>query len=1296
MLLNLAWMHNKSTVVTHSLSPPNTPVNLQERDIEKLIKLIAARSSRRGMGKYRKRFNEKARSGMLAKQAALKKARNKQFFRAEETSNDVEDEKPEAVANDPNAEILKPMTDEEKLERKRKLQEQLFLVNEKEAKMSRAKKKRLDKYIDHQVKREEKKVLLEKLSHTKVDTSQYAPSKLLGTGKQTRREEMVEALELERQGRASDRTREILYEEREVKEDDFLEFGQNNEENREDSEDEEDETDKFGDFGTTTSTFIDSRPAKFGGSGSGFGFANLPVIEKLQPKKKYSWRKKLEMEQMKRAKKEEEDDFVSTSESDDSQSQAEDSEESSEEDEEAEEEPEDEVENDSDPENENNSSSEKEEENSESESASEVSEDSEDMPRLIQNKPKHSKVAESFKEWAEEQVKKLEGRESVPLLPRVSEKVKQEYSKPQVREEDIDHSSDEEGYIPINKNLQRDAFFVTVDRPDSIQQLRMQLPVFNEEHRIMEAINHHDCIVICGETGSGKTTQVPQFLYEAGYGNSQSQHKGMIGITQPRRVAAVSMANRLGQELGNHGHRVGYQIRFDSTISNEGEPNGTAVKFMTDGVLLREITADFMLTKYSAIIVDEAHERNINTDILIGLLSRLLKLRRQYHQKDPKKYSPLKLIIMSATLRVSDFSENTVLFKSPPPIIKVDARQYPVSVHFNKKTPFEYLDDAFNKACKIHRKLPPGGILIFLTSQAEITQTVKRLREEFPLKNASYKSIPKIRLSKDADAEAEEIDFSVGLNEKGVEEIEDDYNSDSEEEGFDEEREAHQTDNDPLYVLPLYSLLPTSEQMKVFQDPPAGARMCIVATNVAETSLTIPGIRYVIDSGRSKERKFNDETGVQSFEVDWISKASADQRAGRAGRTGPGHCYRLYSSAVYEDFFLQFSKPEILRMPVESVVLNMKSMGIDKIVNFPFPTPPDRVALKAAERLLVILGALDRETKAVTPTGKSMSIFPLSPRFAKILLIGDQAGCLPYIVALVSALSVGDPFIGQHEVHNDEKPNESTLSKFRKSRAQFTQLDPASDALMLLSAVCAMDHIKPEKRKAFFETSYLRQKVMEEIEKLRYQVYHIVKSKTRKDSIAEQVVTKGEKLPVPSKTQIAAIKQMIASGFLDQISIRGDLADSDVKLTNKMNVINVPYSTVFPTAKYGDELEKGVFIHPNSVLTSTGKFPPPYLVYQSLNLSQNKIEGKLQKLRMKPLVDITPKQLANLAKNTPLITYSKPLGHPYAPKNITSTKRECYVVPRFGAAMGESGIGWDLPVIKVIQVKKNGAWVIEH
>lgn len=1272
------------------------------------------------MGKYRKRFNEKARSGMLAKQAKLKRERNKQFFRSEEDPNVPQNDDNENTEYDPNAEVLKPMSDIEKQERKRKLQEQLFLENEKEVKMSKAKKKRLDKYIEHQIKREEKKVLLEKLSKTKVDTAKFAPSKLLGSGKQTRKQEMIEALELERQGRANDRTKDILYEEHDVKDaNDLMNNSYSSDVHSESDVDDsfaEDE-DKFGGFGPSTSTFIDSRPAKFGGSGTGFGFANLPVIEKLQPKKKYSWRKALEVQNKKKKQEEDADDFASTTDEENSggsneeNSRDSDERDASESDEISKEETDSEIEvengevngdleedvqsedNDSESDSESGSNSDS---SNEDEADDEELEGDEDLPRLLQNKPKHSKVAESFKEWAEEQVKKLEGRNNVPLLPEVSDKVKKEYSKPTIREEDIDHSSDEEGYIPINKDLQRDAFYVNVERTDTVQQLRMQLPVFNEEHRIMEAINHHDCVVICGETGSGKTTQVPQFLYEAGFGNTNSPNKGMIGITQPRRVAAVSMANRLGNELGDHGHRVGYQIRFDSTISNEGKPEGTAVKFMTDGVLLREIMADFLLTKYSVIIVDEAHERNINTDILIGLLSRLLKLRRQYHHKEPAKFAPLKLVIMSATLRVSDFSENTTLFKIPPPIIKVDARQYPVSVHFNKRTPFEYLDEAFNKACKIHRKLPPGGILIFLTSQAEITLTVKRLRSEFPLKKRDiYKDVPEVRLSKDTDAEAEDIDFSVGITEKGVEETQDDYESDSEEEGFDEIREPTQTDNDPLYVLPLYSLLPTSEQMKVFQDPPGGSRVCIVATNVAETSLTIPGIRYVVDCGRAKERKYNEETGVQSFEIDWVSKASADQRAGRAGRTGPGHCYRLFSSAVYEDFFLPFGKPEILRMPVESVVLNMKSMGIDKIVNFPFPTPPDRNALKKAEKLLIILGALDKSNATVTAIGKLMSLFPLSPRFSKILLTSDQAGCLPYIVALVSALSVGDPFLGEHEVHNDDNLNEGVLSKLRKSRAQFLQIDHFSDAIMLLSAVCAMDHVKSEDHQKFFQNNFLRPKVMEEINKLRSQIFYIVKTRTRKDSIAEQAAMP-DKLPVPSKAQIAAMKQMIASGFLDQIAIRGDLVDLDIKLTNKMNVINIAYSTVLPSSKYDDKVEPGVYIHPTSVLTSTGKLPAPYLVFHSLTLSQNKVEGKLQKLRMRPLVDISPNQLANVAKSTPLITYSKPLGHPYAPKNISPTKRECYVVPRFGAAMGESGIGWDLPVLKVVQVKKNGSWLIDN
>lgn len=253
----------------------------------------------------------------------------------------------------------------------------------------------------------------------------------------------------------------------------------------------------------------------------------------------------------------------------------------------------------------------------------------------------------------------------------------------------------------------------------------------------------------------------------------------------------------------------------------------------------------------------------------------------------------------------------------------------------------------------------------------------------------------------------------------------------------------------PMHVLPLYSLLPTDQQMQVFRSPPSNHRLVIIATNVAETSITIPGIRYVVDSGRAKERHYDPSTGVQAFQVSWISKASASQRAGRAGRTGPGHCYRLYSSALYEDHFEAFSKPEILRMPIEGVVLQMKSMNIEQVVNFPFPTPPDRFALKKAEDLLTHLGALSTPTKTrmvlgvqqagraggqVTDLGKAMAAYPVSPRFAKMLVIGSQHGCLPYVVAVVACLSVGDPFL--HEQSIEELAEGSDEDDSRDGPAQ--------------------------------------------------------------------------------------------------------------------------------------------------------------------------------------------------------------------------------------------------------------------
>ena len=242
---------------------------------------------------------------------------------------------------------------------------------------------------------------------------------------------------------------------------------------------------------------------------------------------------------------------------------------------------------------------------------------------------------------------------------------------------------------------------VLVERLPDVEEARARLPVVAEEQVIMETIGQHQVTVLSGETGSGKTTQLPQFLYEAGYA-SQGR---MIGVTEPRRVAATAMANRVAHELNLPTTKVSYQIRYEGNVTEE-----TKVKFMTDGVLLREVEKDFLLSKYSVIIIDEAHERSVFTDILIGLLSRIVPLRH-------KKGNPLKLVIMSATLRVGDFTENIRLFKTPPPVVNVESRQFPVTVHFNKTTREDYLGEAFRKVCKIHRELPEGGILVFLTGQ---------------------------------------------------------------------------------------------------------------------------------------------------------------------------------------------------------------------------------------------------------------------------------------------------------------------------------------------------------------------------------------------------------------------------------------------------------------------------------------------------------------------------------------------------------------------------------------------------
>ncbi|KAF7291554.1 hypothetical protein HMN09_01246500 [Mycena chlorophos] len=832
---------------------------------------------------------------------------------------------------------------------------------------------------------------------------------------------------------------------------------------------------------------------------------------------------------------------------------------------------------------------------------------------------------------------------------------------------------------------------VQVDRPADVVEARLLLPIVTEEQPIMEAIQLNPVVIICGETGSGKTTQVPQFLFEAGFGSPGSDNPGMIGVTQPRRVAAISMAARVAHELSLPASRVSYQIRYDATVSPS-----TSIKFMTDGVLLRELATDFLLSKYSVIIIDEAHERSMNTDILIGVLSRVLRLREEMWTAGTANIKPLRLVIMSATLRVSDFAENKTLFPSPPPVINVSARQHPVTVHFSRRTSSDYVTEAVKKATKIHTRLPPGGILIFLTGQNEITGVCRKLEAKFGAKALERKRRKQQQFAANVDAaeEAETVHMAqvdveaedLELGTRGADElaadvddgmVEDDdpdaLSSDDENEDtkLDKELGLVSDDSDvPMHILPLYSLLPSEKQMLVFKPPPEGARLVVVSTNVAETSLTIPGIRYVVDCGRAKERRYDISSGIQAFQVGWISKASASQRAGRAGRTGPGHCYRLYSSALYENYFDKFAQPEILRMPIEGVVLQMKSMHIDAVVNFPFPTPPDRTAMYKAEKVLGFLGALGASTGAgagestvdgqITEIGRQMSLFPLSPRFSRMLVSGQQEGCLPYVISIVSSMSVGDPFFHEEGLVNDvddEQDEDSgaeadhAAKRRRKAFFETQHLHSSlgnftSDIFRTLSVVGAYEYAGGGTQ--FCADHFVRPKAMEEIHKLRAQISNIVQSNFPSANVGFELKTRP-----PNDLQLKMLRRLLTAGFIDQVAIRKDRLDKSPSGTKYKTSKGVPYRAM--------GVSEDVFIHPSSVLASVGA--PEYVVFSEL--------VRTSRVWIKGVTVVSPAWLS--APSSGMCTYSKPT------KNING---DLMVVPRFGSE------GWELPAIRADKVVK--------
>jgi len=867
--------------------------------------------------------------------------------------------------------------------------------------------------------------------------------------------------------------------------------------------------------------------------------------------------------------------------------------------------------------------------------------------------------------------------------------------------------------LEISNNFQdRKAFSVQVERSSEIKDARLGLPVVAEEQKIMEAIYNNPVVVIWGATGSGKTTQVPQFLFEAGFGSPDSPNPGMIGVTQPRRVAAVSMAKRVNEELGSMAGKVSYQIRFESSASEK-----TAIKYMTDGILIREIANDFALLKYSAIIIDEAHERGTNTDILIGMVSRIVDLRESMRKEDPE-IMPLKLIIMSATLRISDFLENPNLFRrGAPPLIQAEGRQYPVTIHFTRRTQRDYVEEVFMKISKGHKKLPPGGMLVFLTGQNEITALLRRLNDAFPTTHESQAPIQRAHIAainapvEDEDLDLGQANFDYDQIGDGSDDNGDKFDSEDDKDFDVPDMEYSSPASTQIHVLPLYSQLQTKDQLRVFSPPPDNARLIVLATNVAETSLTIPGIRYVFDCGRAKDKKYDRLTGVQNFAIGWISKASASQRAGRAGRTGPGHCYRLYSSAVYERDFLEHAEPEILRMPVEGVVLQLKSMDLQHVVNFPFPTPPDRQSLAKAEKLLAYLGAIS-STGKITAIGRELSIYPLSPRFSKMLLIGHQHNCMAHTIALVAALAVPDIFIPGNQLDlspaspssinttPEDRQADASRAKRKKDYTQvsslFSRNSPHADALKVFTALCAYAYAPIPFD--FCNQFFLRPKALLEASHLRQQLHNIVRS--NHPNLLPGVYN--PKLPEPSTKQLKALTQIVAAAFVDQVAVRYDVAPSPPELVRKpTRAIDVPYLPLFPAhmGKAEDLLDVAVFIHPSSVLSSLPPASlPTYLVYSHLQRSTPSTINNIRKprTRMHALAAVTAKQLFALARGTPLVRYGKPIGKTLKEDGKT---RECWVVPELVGGGGAGGLGgaWPLPAVKVLQIRgARGDWDVEN
>ena len=584
-------------------------------------------------------------------------------------------------------------------------------------------------------------------------------------------------------------------------------------------------------------------------------------------------------------------------------------------------------------------------------------------------------------------------------------------------------------------------------------------------------------VIIVGETGCGKSTQIPQYLLESGW----AANGNAICITQPRRVAVVTVATRVAVEQGSVlGHQVGYAVRFDDC----SDKAATKIKFVTDGLLVREMMSDPLLSQYSVIMLDEAHERTLYTDIVIGLLKKI-----------QKKRADLRIIVASATLDADRFfnffnnNETNDPGKDSAAILTVEGRMYPVDIHYSVDPVPDYLKATVETMMKIHYNEKEGDILCFLTGMDEVETVVSLLIDE-------ARKLPK--------------------------------------------------DSVKMFVLPMYGGLPASEQLKVFERVGRNCRKMVVATNIAEASITIDGIVYVVDCGFVKLNAFNPNFGIETLVIVQESQASATQRAGRAGRVRSGKAFRLFTEESWAELPLT-TVPEMQRSSMAAVVLQLKALGINNVLRFNFISPPPAQNLLRGLELLFALGAIDEECKLTSPLGNQMAEFPLSPMFAKMLLEADKYDCSEEIVTIAAMMQIQNVFI--------TPPRQKIEAQRAKRRFSVEE----GDHLTLLNVYNAF--ITYQKNSRWCHENFLNYKGLLRATEIRGQLCRLMKKF-------------GVEL-VQCQEDIKAVQRCIVAGFF-------------------ANAAHLHYTGVYRTVKDDHTL----YIHPTSVLYV--ETPPAWVVFSEV------------------------------------------------------------------------------------------------